>query len=263
MYRSLGIVAASVVILVLEFSAAHAWENKGHETVGHIAAARLTDKAQQAVAALLDEGETLASAATWPDRTGRLVPDFNRVHYMSFPDDAIAYDQKRDCRNNNCIVEALKWFVTVAADKNAPRNLRRIALRYVAHLTGDIHQALHAGKAADRNGTDTRVSYKGQSANLHEFWDDILVELADKSNSEDLARKLLLGVTADDLKAWEAGGPETWAFESFKLSRSHAYNLSGPGEVSDEYVAAALPVIRRRLFQAGVRLGWLLNQTFK
>ena len=34
-------------------------------------------------------------------------------------------------------------------------------------------------------------------------------------------------------------------------------------ELSDEYVATALTIVRRRLAQAGVRLGWLLNDIFK
>jgi hypothetical protein len=33
--------------------------------------------------------------------------------------------------------------------------------------------------------------------------------------------------------------------------------------LSDEYVATALTIVRRRLVQAGIRLGWLVNNIFK
>ena len=52
------------------------------------------------------------------------------------------------------MVEALKWFSTVIADKNAPIMARRLALYYVAHLVGDMHQPLHAGRAGDRGGVE-------------------------------------------------------------------------------------------------------------
>ena len=38
----------------------------------------------------------------------------------------------------------------VLKSPGAPRNEKRIALRFVGHLVGDIHQRLHAGFAEDR-----------------------------------------------------------------------------------------------------------------
>jgi hypothetical protein len=56
--------------------------------------------------------------------------------------------------------------MTVAADKNAPIVMRRLALYYVAHLVGDMPQPLHAGRTADRGGVDVQVAYGGATTNL-------------------------------------------------------------------------------------------------
>ena len=160
------------------------------------------------------------------------------------------------------MVEALKWFSAVIADKNAPIMTRRLALYYVAHLVGDMHQPLHAGRAADRGGIDIRVSYKGATTNLHFFWDTNLVEL-EPGNEEEVARRLTANLTEEERRKWQAGDPAQWTNESLILVRSHAYDTGGSIELSDDYVENARSVVRRRLAQAGIRLAGLLNSALK
>jgi hypothetical protein len=261
--RHIATIASVTLFLILCQSAVYGWGNKGHEIVGFIAEAHLTETARKKITAILLAGETLPLAATWPDETGRRIQDFDRLHYVSVPDDANGYEQARDCKARNCIVEALKWFTSVLADTDAPINLRRIALRFVAHLVGDAHQPLHAGRREDRNGTDTVVSYKGQTNNLHLFWDINLVEMMEEGSADVLARRLDASIPVEERNQWRSGNPKAWIDESFRLSRSHAYNLEGAGELSDEYITNALPIVRRRLVQGGIRLAWWLNETLK
>jgi nuclease S1 len=131
---------------------AYGWGDKGDRIVAILADQHLTEQARGEMAKLLPAGTTLADAAVWPDREGRRITEFDRLHHVSIRDNAAGYDQERDCKARNCMVEALNWFTAVIADPNAPINLRLIALRYVAHLVGDMHQPLHAGKREDRNG---------------------------------------------------------------------------------------------------------------
>jgi nuclease S1 len=241
---------------------AYGWGEKGHRIVANLADTHLTEQARKEVRKLLPEGTTLADAAVWPDREGRRITEFDRLHHVSIPDNAAGYDQERDCKARNCMVEALNWFTSIITDVKVPINVRLIALRYVAHLVGDMHQPLHAGRQEDRNGTDITVSYRGQTNNLHLFWDINVVEMAE-GNPEELAKKLADSITRKQRAEWQSGEPKTWTDESFRLSRSNAYTLGESMELSDEYVATALTIMRRRLAQAAVRLGWLLNNTFK
>lgn len=241
---------------------AYGWGDKGHRTVAIVAETHLTDHARQEVTKLLPSGTILADAAVWPDKEGRRIAEFDRLHHVSIPDNATGYDQERDCKARNCMVEALKWFTSVVADRKAPINVRLIALRYVAHLVADMHQPLHAGRREDRGGTEIAVSYRAQTTNLHLFWDINLVEM-EEGNAEDLAIKLDSSITVKQRTEWQSGDPITWSDESFLLSRSNAYSLGESTELSDEYVATALAIVRRRLAQAGARLAWLLNQVFE
>src|SRR4051794_17038439 len=121
------------------------WGSKGHEIVAAIAEAHLTDTARKQIKELLPQGTTLAAASTWPDEVGRKIPDMNSYHFVNFPKDANDYQQQRDCKQRNCVIEAIARYVRVLKTADAPRNEKRIALRFVTHLVGDIHQPLHAG----------------------------------------------------------------------------------------------------------------------
>ena len=241
---------------------AYGWGDKGHRIVAILAETHLTEHARQEVMKLLPSGTMLADAAVWPDREGRRITEFDLLHHVSIPDNSTGYDQERDCKARNCMVAALNWFTAVIDDSKAPINVRLIALRYVTHLVGDMHQPLHAGRREDRNGTDIIVNYRAQTNNLHLFWDINIVEM-EEGSPEELAKKLDESITQNERSEWQSGDPKTWTDESFRLSRSHAYTLGESMELSDEYVASAVTIVRRRLVQSAVRLAWLLNNTFK
>jgi hypothetical protein len=247
---------------LLAVESALSWYDKGHRIVALIAQANLSTGSLKEVERILPSEMTLADAAVWPDHEGRSVRDLDPLHYVSIPDNAGGYDQARDCPERNCMVEALSWFSAVIADKDAPIMIRRLALRYVAHLVGDMHQPLHTGRVADRGGVDIVVSYRGATTNLHYFWDTNLVELETGSEAE-VAKQLTENFTEADRLKWQGGDPKQWTHESLMLVRSHAYNTGGSVELSDDYVEKARPIVRTRLVQAGIRLAWLLNSALK
>jgi nuclease S1 len=250
------------VFNLLTFTPAFSWFDKGHRIVGLIAQANLTADASKEIEKIRPGYMTLADAAVWPDHEGRSIRDFDSLHYVRISEAAGGYDQGRDCPERNCMVEALIWFSGVVADKNAPIMMRRLALHYVAHLVGDMHQPLHAGRAKDQGGIDIRVSYRGQTTNLHFFWDTDLVEL-ETGNEEEVAKRLTANLTREERLKWQAGDAKQWTNESLMLVRSHAYNTGSSVELSDDYVEKARPIVRTRLAQAGIRLAWLLSTALK
>jgi hypothetical protein len=254
--------SAFLVFQLWTVTPAFSWFDKGHRVVGLIAQAHLSDRARSEVEKILPASMTLADAAVWPDHEGRGIRDFDPLHYVSIPETAAGYDQARDCPERNCMVEALRWFSQVVADKNAPIMARRLALFYIAHLVGDMHQPLHAGRITDRGGTEMRVSYQGRSTNLHFFWDRDFVDL-ETGNEEEIARRLMTNLSDQQRLTWQSGDPAQWTNESLALVRSHAYNIGASGEITDDYVEKARPVVRTRMLQAGIRLAWLLNGALK
>ena len=87
--------------------------------------------------------------------------------------------------------------------------------------------------------------------------------MMEEGSADVLAKRLDTSIPVEERNKWQSGDPKAWTDESFRLSRSHAYNLEGAGELSDEYITNALPIVRRRLVQGGIRLAWLLNETLK
>lgn len=251
-----------LVFNLLAVSPAFSWYDKGHRIVALIAQRNLSAEARKEIADILSGSTTLADAAMWPDHEGRSIRDFDPLHYVSISEDAGGYDQERDCPERNCMVEALNWFSAVVADKNAPIIMRRLALRFVAHLVGDMHQPLHAGRVADRGGVEIVVSYKDQTTNLHYFWDKNLVDL-ETGEEQEIADRLTAALASEDGLKWEAGDPAQWTNESLMLVRSHAYNTGHSVELTEDYVEKARPIVRNRITQAGIRLAWLLNNTLK
>lgn len=117
----------------------------------------------------------------------------------------------------------------VLKSPDAPRNETRIALRFVAHLVGDIHQPLHAGFAEDRGGNSVNVRFNGRKENLHSLWDTALVKLEEGTPAE-IAARIQAAVTSDDVQQWQQGTPAEWALESLAIVRTQVYRLSASSE---------------------------------
>ena len=131
-------------------------------------------------------------------------------HFINFPKGANTYNQQRDCKLRNCVIEAIAWYTQVLKSPGAPRNEKRIALRFVTHLVGDRHQPLHAGFAVDRGDNSVEVRFNGRKENLHSLWDTALVELEQGTPSE-IAARIQANVTDEDRSngskgLWQTGG---------------------------------------------------------
>jgi len=259
--------SAVLCLSLLVTHPAYPWGFKGHEIVGHIAQTNLTDQAWHKVKTILRPrtsiANTLARASVWPDKVGRKIRDMNRFHYVNFATEDTTYSRSKNCPRRNCIVEAIPWYLRVMVDEKAPLNVRRIALRFVIHLVGDIHQPLHSGRRKDRGGTRIKLNYRGEEVSLHWLWDNNMIEANEQESSAEIAKRLNDGVTPGNLQAWQGRTVAAWAVESLILARSHAYKIPETEVVTEAYVNRAMPVIRRRLAQGGIRLGWVLNEAFK
>src|SRR5215510_13492606 len=183
------------------------WGEKGHHIVAYIAEANLTAPALKQVKSVLGK-ESLADASYWPDLLRREMRDLDSLHYINLPPDATSYDRQRDCPDRNCIVEALPWYIRILAAEDTPKSERRIALRFVAHLVGDIHQPLHAGYLENRGGNTIRVMFRGKEMNLHSLWDRGLLE-TDQRSAEEIAKNLGRAITRQEMTGWQSGDSVT------------------------------------------------------
>jgi len=78
---------------------------------------------------------------------------------------------------NACVVDKIRQFNTELAAPGTDPQERIIALKFLLHFVGDVHQPLHSADDHDQGGNSKRVSARGFPAgNLHHFWDTEFVE---------------------------------------------------------------------------------------
>jgi hypothetical protein len=260
--------ALLAVSAIVPGSRAWAWGPRGHRVATRVAEARLTPAARAAVRSLLHEGDSLVTVANWADHEGHdAVPGSASWHFVNVPITATRYDD-RDCPAGACVVAKVKHFRKVLADHRAPKAERARALLFFVHLVEDVHQPLHVGDRHDRGGNQTQVQYLGEATNLHRVWDSLLIDGASRDERAWVAAIEPL-LTPANLSAWSKGGVESWADESLAEAKKayHPRGASHPVATGDrlgrDYAEFALPVVRLRLAQAGVRLADELNAIFR
>ena len=269
-------VAAAAAGIAFNPSPALAWGKTGHRVVAALAEAQLSGLAKAHVKELLGV-ESLDEAATWPDEMRSDPSPFwqkasGPLHYVTL--NGVVYDHAPP---EGDALEALNHFRTVLQDPNASLADKQLALRFIVHLVGDLHQPLHVGKCCDKGGNDVKVTFFGKPTNLHALWDSQLVDDEQLSFTE-MAAKLERHIGPEDVVKWWDINPRDWISESAEI-RDTVYptkaDMPKPAkrkkakksepvlpDLSYSYVYRFTPVIERRLSQGGVRLAAYLNALF-
>lgn len=266
---------------------AFAWGAQGHREVAAIDEANISPRTAAAIADLLrHEGDlqtprcrvqSLSDASVWPDclrgDPGRWQETF-AWHYQDGPICAADFDPAANCPDGACVTAQIVRQRGILADRSQPKGQRLIALAFLAHFIGDVHQPFHAADDGDKGGNaetvtnaPPEVGYYGTARpiSLHWFWDDTLVKRALAGRS--LARPF----TPAERARIATGNPNDWARESWQIAVKVAYPqvLHGlpcgsppPANVtiSDADSARDMPIVRGRLTQAGLRLARVLDQ---
>jgi hypothetical protein len=169
----------------------------------------------------------------------------------------------------DCIVDKIDEFEAELASPATDGTERRVALQFLLHLVGDLHQPLHASTDHDAGGNRKRVvDQQGAQASLHGYWDVELVQRLGP-DPQRVAAALIERISPADLAAWRRGQPADWAFESYQTAQRIAYGgLPAPGSrgeylLSRGYIDAATAAVATQLSRAGVRLARLLNRALQ
>jgi len=224
--------------------------------------------------------------ARWADDTRGSIHDHPTWHYSSRPliDKASPPSpSSADDVPPGSAIEAFALNFNVASDARAPQSERAVAVCWVFHLVGDMHQPMHSVSqfskrfpTGDRGGNFqyVRDPQTNEPVTLHWFWDDAASREDAPDDvmrrAEDLMRRLPRA-QFNELKAFKGAGDfTTWAEESYQLAQSVAY---GPDlQASDKAEQAPMPsqsyidlsrqVAEKRLALASYRLTDVLRRAF-
>src|SRR5690606_535735 len=234
---------------------ASAFGPAGHRIAGELAEPLLCERTAAEIAELTG-GASLAEIGLWADaiRGDESWRHTAPWHYVNIDDDRSieTYDHPDE--------GDVLWAIQRHAERlEEPSSVdqRAEALRFLVHFIVDVHQPLHVGREADRGGNAIDVQYRGETSNLHRFWDTNVLRLEGLPEREYTARVAPL---ARMFASRDRTSPRDWAAESLAL-RPLVYSFRGAGTVSldDAYLDAAEAVTRVRLAQAAARLAATLN----
>jgi hypothetical protein len=187
-------------------------------------------------------------------------------------------DMENDKEN---VVERLFEFDKVLRS-DAKDAEKAIALAWILHLAGDVHQPLHASgritpedpKGGDQGGNTFSLSPPDAKPkeNLHWYWDSIVVRtIPRRADSSDAEYLLPIGNAimkkhplARMQNRLESGKFDTWQQESFRIASERLYpkTLVRNRMPSAVYQKMAFAIAEEQIALAGYRLGAWLNQVF-
>jgi hypothetical protein len=236
---------------------AFAWGRTGHRVIAAIADVNVSGFTRAHIREILGT-ESLDEAATWPDDM-RSDPDpfwqktASPWHYVT-----IAGKEYDVAPPEGDAITALRRFTAMLRDPSTSLKDRQLALRFIVHLVGDLHQPLHAGNGTDKGANDVKVTFAGKPTNLHSVWDSELVDEQQLSFSE-YAERLQRRTTPEQVVAWWDADPLDWVRESAAI-RDTIYPKDP--KLGWSYSYQMHPIVDRRLQQGGVRLAAYLDWVF-
>jgi hypothetical protein len=273
-------------LAALGSSQVHAWGDLGHEVTALIAYRHLSPTARTALDAMLASDsdpltpKNFAARATWADKYRNTHRETAAWHFVDieieranlsdacfgFP--VLPAGQLASAGPaQDCVVNKIDEFTIELKSPSTPPAERILALKFLIHFTGDLHQPLHAADHQDRGGNCIGLSPpQGAQSNLHAYWDVSVVEALGNS-AEQIARQLDARLTDAEIKEWSQGTPRSWAMDTFEIGRRDAYALpsmptcqsGGSVALPPAYQAQAEKVAATQLLKAAVRLATVLN----
>jgi hypothetical protein len=248
----------SFALLIIFTASSYGWGATGHRVTGRIADKYLSKKARKAIEKLL-RGQSLAMSSTWMDdvRSDSTYDYMEDWHWVTIPSGQ-TYEQTTKNPNGD-IVATLERIISELKSKKLTEAEQAERIKILVHLIGDIHQPLHVGSKDDRGGNRVSVNWFREETNLHNVWDNSMIDGTKLSYTE-LAESLDKPTPAQ-MAAWQKASVQDWAKES-QSYHSNVYDI-GKGRLGYEYAYRNFHHVRARLLQAGVRLAGVLNDIYK
>lgn len=301
------------ILLTTSFSA-FGWDDSGHKITAYIAWQRMTPDVREKVLKILLEApedshigsyympygsqnvdarkrDYFMFMATWADvvRDRKFKNRFDKYHRSNWHYDDIFWTMK-DGRiqdlpapeDGGQALTRIKEFVETIRG-TASDSQKAIAIAWLQHLIGDIHQPLHTSARVtdrepkgDQGGNLFLLTPEGtprdKQENLHWFWDSIVVRnMANKEDKcdvdflEPIARDFMKKYPFDKMRdRLVASDYAAWAKESLTLAQTDVFSseLKRFEMPSEKYKKNGLKIAEERLTLAGYRMGEVFNQAF-
>ena len=302
-------------IIFASVSSSLAWDDTGHKLIAYIAWQQMSPKAREQAVKLLvhapedsdlsvfylqDSRSDAAKkldlfmiAGTWADivRDKKFKNRFAKYHHGTWHyldtfwretngKVEVVTELKSDEEN---ALERIYTFDKMLRDNSVSDEDKAVALAWILHLVGDIHQPLHdSGRVTDlepkgdQGGNLFLLSPKdavGENRlNLHWYWDSIIgrniprfFDACDSAYIPPIAQEIMKNYPISKFQnRLENGQFDKWQQEGFQIASTKLYppDLIRYETPSEAYKKQAFQIAQEQIALAGYRLGQMLNQIF-
>ncbi len=302
------------IFLLFNVISVKAWDDAGHKTIAYIAWSQMSPEArerafnilmsapedadlsvfylQDSRPAEIKRRELFMLASTWADivRDRKFKARMEKYHRSNWHyDDTFWTTENGQMKvlpnpdeEGGKAVEKLTEFDKALKNAAVSDEEKAIALAWILHLGGDIHQPLHTSARitelepkGDQGGNLFLLTPKDtpreKSENLHWFWDSILGRIVPRKDMSDTQYIPLLGDSimnkypqGEMQNRLEIGNFRQWQQEGVKLAMTEVFSsdLIRYETPSAKYRRNAFEVSEEQMALAGYRLGAMLEQIF-
>lgn len=304
---AIGLLSGICILMATQIC--QAWNYAGHMTSAAIAYADLKERSPEVIAKIVQilkkhphfeskwqeelgrvpqEDRDLylfMLAATWPDYVRSKYPEYDRPAWHTVKIPYIPGKKKVKIPHGDSILSAFPKNRSIAEATTADKKARAVALCWMFHLIGDVHQPLHTIKLVtkqfpepkgDRGGSGfyVRVTPSDPSISLHQLWDGVVLGSAKfqavRNKATSLRKKR--GLKRDALGEQLAiKSFRDWVLTSYTIAVEKVYRmgtLRGSTMKDDgavlpgDYIDKAREVAERQIVLSGNRIGDAMVDVF-
>ncbi len=242
----------------------NAWGVLGHRIVGQIADSYLTKNTKQEIAKILGN-ESVAMSSTWADFI-KSDPAYNYVsnwHYINL-NGGLSKEQVQSYLEADTATDAytkINFMVAQLKNKALAQDKKLMYLRMLIHIAGDLHQPMHVGRLDDRGGNGIKVLWFGNHVNLHQVWDEKLIDFQQLSYTEYAAA--INYTTKKQVRELQRQPVSQWVYQSYVYAQKIYSDITEPEQKLDyKYNFNYSGILNQQLLEGGVHLAGLLNEIF-
>ena len=254
---------AFAIALYLPLNAG-AWGMLGHRIVGQIAESHLSGKAKKGVKDVLGN-ESLAMASNWGDFI-KSDPSYDYLynwHFVNLPAglDKQGISDYLDQEKSPNVYNKIPEMAAILKNRQSTADEKRLAMRLLVHLVGDLNQPMHTARKEDLGGNKVFVTWFGDKSNLHRIWDESLIEYQQLSYTEYAAA--INYPSADQLNAWRNNSLKDFVYGSYLACNRIYANVKPEERLSYKYNFEFVGLLNEQLLKGGVCLANILNDIYK
>jgi hypothetical protein len=212
-------------------------------------------------------------ASTWPDeirRKGKSEEAHAHWHYVDYPLKGSKFALESRPAPKDDVVFGIEQSEKTLSKTHKPTGDRAVALAWLIHLVGDLHQPLHCSSLVnatypkgDKGGNDFYVAPGAKGIKLHSLWDGLLGTRNQPQIHLNDAIRITRAHPRNSLPELDQKKPKAWSLEGRQLAVDKAYlhgglkgskTPAGAPPLPNGYTADAKLIAERQAALAGYRL---------